>query len=257
MTAAYIYQDDLFYPTMTVREHLEYHSMVRMESSVPTNERLRRVEEVLAEVSLIHAAETRIGGAYTGRRGISGGERKRLAFGTELLTNPSIIFADEPTSGLDSFMTRGVCTTMRRLANEGRIIMCVIHQPSSQTFDLFTDLLLLARGKTVYMGPISDLNNYFNSKGIECPQFVNPADFYIKQVAVVPSKVTESMERLEKLWEGYSLSDMYKKNNGWKDSMDHTTLYGIRKTLQMKHFRASFWTQTYYTIRRNVETQYR
>jgi len=154
-------------------------------------------------------------------------------------------------------MTRGVCTTMRRLANEGRIIMCVIHQPSSQTFDLFTDLLLLARGKTVYMGPVKDLNDYFNSLGIACPNFINPADFYIKQVAVVPSKVSESMDRLEKLWEGYALSDLYKKNNGWKDTLNHAELYGNRKTLQMKHFKASFWAQTYYTIKRNVETQYR
>ncbi len=59
-------------------------------------------------------------------------------------------------------MTRGVCTTMRELADAGKIIMCVIHQPSSQTFDLFTHLLLLAKGRTVYNGPMSTLHSYFS-----------------------------------------------------------------------------------------------
>lgn len=58
-------------------------------------------------------------------------------------------------------MTRGVCTTMRELADAGKIIMCVIHQPSSQTFDLFTHLLLLAKGRIVYNGPMSTLQSYF------------------------------------------------------------------------------------------------
>jgi ATP-binding cassette, subfamily G (WHITE), eye pigment precursor transporter len=153
------------------------------------------------QVALTHCPDTIIGGAGTAFRGISGGEKKRLAFGTELLSDPSIIFADEPTSGehlagrardpslppsqpmsrgglglpvrvltayvfagLDSFMTRGVCTTMRKLADAGKIIMCVIHQPSSQTFDLFTHLLLLAKGRTVYNGPVASLKDYFSAQ---------------------------------------------------------------------------------------------
>lgn len=57
------------------------------------------MEDVLVEVAMSHCPDTIIGGAGTGYRGISGGEKKRLAFGTELLNDPSIIFADEPTSG--------------------------------------------------------------------------------------------------------------------------------------------------------------
>lgn len=86
-------------PTQTVREHLTFHAMVRMKSSLSVAQRLQRVEDVLVEVAMNHCPDTIIGGAGTGFRGISGGEKKRLAFGTELLNDPSIIFADEPTSG--------------------------------------------------------------------------------------------------------------------------------------------------------------
>eukprot|EP00624_Nannochloropsis_granulata_P003799 evm.model.NODE_29167_length_7231_cov_18.064030.2 len=119
----FVYQEDLFIPTMTVREHLTFHAMVRMDQEIAVEQRLQRVEDVLVEVAMSHCPDTIIGGAGTGYRGLSGGEKKRLAFGTELLNDPSIIFADEPTSGLDSFMTRGVCTTMRELADDGKIII--------------------------------------------------------------------------------------------------------------------------------------
>jgi ABC-type lipoprotein export system ATPase subunit len=96
----FVYQEDLFIPTMTVREHLTFHAMVRMDRGMTIEDRLQRVEDVLMEVAMSHCPDTIIGGAGTGYRGISGGEKKRLAFGTELLNNPSIIFADEPTSGM-------------------------------------------------------------------------------------------------------------------------------------------------------------
>lgn len=66
---------------------------------------------------------------------------------TELLSNPDVIFADEPTSGLDAFMALAVCKILRNLSKQGKLVICVIHQPSSEIFELFTNLLLLAKGK--------------------------------------------------------------------------------------------------------------
>ena len=71
------------------------------------------------------------------RRSISGGERKRLCVASELLSNPSIVFADEPTSGLDSFMAKAVCDQLSVLAAAGCTVVCTIHQPSSSCFALF------------------------------------------------------------------------------------------------------------------------
>jgi ABC-type multidrug transport system ATPase subunit len=93
--------------------------------------------------------------------GISGGQRKRLAFASEILTNPAILFCDEPTSGLDSFMSVSVVQTLRNLAKQGRTVICTIHQPSSQIVELFDKILLIAEGRTAYLGNVSDANDFF------------------------------------------------------------------------------------------------
>ena len=70
-------------------------------------------------------------------KGISGGEKRRLAFASEILTNPPLLFCDEPTSGLDSFMAQSLVESMKLLSSSGKTVICTIHQPSSQVFELF------------------------------------------------------------------------------------------------------------------------
>lgn len=251
--SGFVYQEDLFIPTMTVREHLVFNAMVRMNKKVSVAKRLQRVEEVIVDCALNHIAETYLGGPGASVRGVSGGERKRVAFGTELLNDPRIIFADEPTSGLDSYMTNQMCGMMRALANRGKIIMCVIHQPSSQTFNLFSHLLLLAKGKIVYLGKIKEMENYFEKMGIQMPPFYNPADFYIQQLSIIPSKQAESWARLNKLWSNYSNSYLCHENNKWKDDMNEGVLQQQRRHVAMQQFNASTWDQFKYTFSRNMK----
>ena len=89
------------------------------------------------------------------RRGISGGERKRVSVGHELLINPSVILLDEPTSGLDSTTAMHLVSTLCALAAGGRAVVTTIHQPSSRLYQLLDKILLLSEGHAMYYGAAS------------------------------------------------------------------------------------------------------
>lgn len=110
-------------------------------------------------------------------RDISGGEHKRLSIGIELITNPPIMFFDEPTSGLDSVASYQVMCYLQKLAHNGRIVVCVVHQPSSRLMQLFDDVLVLAHGEMLYAGAQCDMLDSFQAAGFRCPQYYNPGDF--------------------------------------------------------------------------------
>ncbi|KAG8166303.1 hypothetical protein JTE90_005108, partial [Oedothorax gibbosus] len=114
--SAYIQQEDLFIGTLTVKEHLIFQSLLRMDECYSYKERLRRVEEVIVELGLSKCADTMIGAES---KCISGGQAKRLAFASEVLTNPALMFCDEPTSGLDSFMAQSVVQVLQDMAKGG------------------------------------------------------------------------------------------------------------------------------------------
>ncbi len=92
-----------------------------------------------------------VGDAKT--RGLSGGEKKRLSIGCELIGSPSLIFLDEPTTGLDAFQAQVVVATLKALAQAGHTVVTSLHQPRSSIFSLFDDLVLLSEGRAVYAGP--------------------------------------------------------------------------------------------------------
>ena len=172
--SGYVQQDDLFFGetshlddrnqlfpgSLTVREHLIFQALLRMDRDVPKKQRMERVEEVIQELGLSKCSNTQIGvpGKF---KGISGGQMKRLAFASEVLTNPALLFCDEPTSGLDSVMAASVVEVMRTLASQGRTIVCTIHQPSSQIFHLFDKVLFMAEGRTAYIGDVPGANSFF------------------------------------------------------------------------------------------------
>ena len=110
-------------------------------------------------------------------RNLSGGERKRLSIAIELITNPPLMFFDEPTSGLDSASSLQLMSYLRRLALDGRIIVCVVHQPNSRLMKLFDDILILSQGQVLFSGSQSEMLPHFAQSGFICPNFYNPADF--------------------------------------------------------------------------------
>lgn len=99
--SGYVMQDDLLHAELTCAEVINYAARLRMDRRTPVAERLEREKQVLEIMRISHCSNTIVGD--TRRKGISGGERKRLAIAVELLCSPSLLFLDEPTSGLSSF----------------------------------------------------------------------------------------------------------------------------------------------------------
>lgn len=140
-------------------------------------ERIERVNTVIASLGLNKCRDTIIGGHM--RRGISGGERKRVSVGHELLIDPALVLLDEPTSGLDSTAARNLLLLLKSLASGGRAIITTIHQPSSRLFQQLDTVLLLSQGHIVYYGDGIATAHWFGSLGYPVPFGINIADFML------------------------------------------------------------------------------
>ncbi|ORY44432.1 P-loop containing nucleoside triphosphate hydrolase protein [Rhizoclosmatium globosum] len=179
----FVDQEDTLMPTLTVRETLMFSAQLRLPESISKEDKIKKVNEVMATLGLSHVANTRVGGH--GKRGISGGEKRRVSIGVELVTSPSVIVLDEPTSGLDSFNAIHVIKTLSDLARKLRkTVIFTIHQPRSDAYALFDQVLVLAKGKTLYFGPGSSAGMFFKQRGSACPEGYNMADHLLDMASV-------------------------------------------------------------------------
>ncbi|KAK1438361.1 hypothetical protein QVD17_04169 [Tagetes erecta] len=173
----FVTQDDVLYPHLTVTETLFFTAMLRLPKSLSLDEKVAHVERVITELGLTRCKNSMIGGPLF--RGISGGEKKRVSIGQEMLINPSLLLLDEPTSGLDSTTAQRILTTIKRLASGGRTVVTTIHQPSSRLYHMFDKLVLLSEGSPIYYGPAATAMEYFSSIGYATSITVNPADLLL------------------------------------------------------------------------------
>ena len=178
--SGFVFQDDVILKTMTVKEALYMSALLRLPETITQEEKLNRVNDMISILHLENCRDTIVGDSLT--KGISGGERKRLSVGMEMIMNPSIIFLDEPTSGLDTYTAYSLVSNLKDLASTGRTVVTTIHQPSSDILRLFDNLILLNQGKIIYQGEIDNLVNYFSGIGYKCPQYTNPSDFVFMNI---------------------------------------------------------------------------
>ncbi|XP_042322999.1 ATP-binding cassette sub-family G member 8 [Sceloporus undulatus] len=178
---AHVREDDRLLPNLTVRETLMFIAKLRL-AKISDSEKEKRVEDVIAELRLRQCANTRVGNEYI--RGASGGERRRVSIGVQLLWNPGILIFSDPTSGLDSFTAHNLIITLSRLARGNRLVLLSVHQPRSDIFQLFDLVLLMTSGVTVYSGAAQDMVKYFTQVGYPCPTYSNPADFYVDLTSI-------------------------------------------------------------------------
>ncbi|KAL7001284.1 ABC transporter G member 21 [Sarracenia purpurea var. burkii] len=181
----FVAQDDVLYPHLTVLETLVFAALLRLPKTLTRHEKIQQAELVITELGLSRCRNSAIGGALF--RGVSGGERKRVSLGQEMVVNPSLLLLDEPTSGLDSTTAQRIVATLRRVARGGRTVVTTIHQPASRLYRMFDKVVVLSEGCPIYSGSAGGVMDYFGSIGyVPCFDFMNPADFLLDLANGVP-----------------------------------------------------------------------
>ncbi|VZH97073.1 unnamed protein product [Fusarium fujikuroi] len=226
--SCFVEQEDALIGSLTVRETLEFSSRLASSSSLSKKERIVRINNLLESFGLVEQANTLIGTPI--RKGISGGQKRRVGVASQLITSPKLLFLDEPTSGLDSAASLEVVKYLRDVAKRNNlIVICSIHQPSTSTFNLFDKLLLLSGGKTHYFGPVNSVAAYYSEIGSPLPQYVNPAEHLLELVnidfAQDRGEATRDLETLQAAWQN---SRQASEVNTTIKSAESLGAYGIR-----------------------------
>ncbi|XP_052173801.1 putative white-brown complex homolog protein 30 isoform X2 [Diospyros lotus] len=196
----FVPQDDVVHGNLTVEENLRFSARCRLAADLPKADKVLVVERVIESLGLQGVRDSLVGTVE--QRGISGGQRKRVNVGLEMVMEPSLLILDEPTSGLDSSSSNLLLRALRREALEGVNICMVVHQPSYALFKMFDDLILLAKGGlTVYHGSVKNVEQYFGGLGIHVPDRVNPPDHFIDILeGLVKTGSNVTIEQLPVRW---------------------------------------------------------
>jgi len=245
--SAYVMQDDNLYAYLTVFETLMLSAHFYLPNSYTQKDKIALVNAKIAELGLVKATETIIGNEKV--RGVSGGERKRVSIAVQLLSDPAVLFLDEPTSGLDSFQSLAVMESLKNLANNGRLVISVIHQPRSSIYEMFDQLLILSEGNTMYFGNAEQAVGYFHTHGYNCPEAFNPSDFFLDILS--PDNRTKELElethtRIKQLgiiWEDHHHTHMNENETLHPEDFKPVKLIGNDHSLEktLRNLMILFW----------------
>jgi len=173
--SCYITQEDRLQPLLTVKENMMIAADLKLPTDTTLRDKLKIIHTILVTLRLFKCKHT-----LTGQ--LSGGQRKRLSIALELISNPLVMFLDEPTTGLDSSSCSQCINLLHLLAQQGRNIVCTIHQPSAALFQTFDQVYVLSSGRCLYQGSTKNMVKFFDDLGAPCPMYHNPAD-YVMEIA--------------------------------------------------------------------------
>lgn len=199
----YVEQEDNLFEVLSAKETLMYAAEFHVEKKT---ERQQRVLETIMRLGLENASDTKVGGTFY--RGLSGGQRRRVSIGSEMVAMPDVLMLDEPTSGLDSASALKVMQHLREIANSGVVVVATMHQPSRQIWELADKLLLLSGGKTMYCGKRENAMQYFTRHGSVLPPLTSEPDFLLEEIN---SDFHEDKAKDERLAVGWEQSEERKK----------------------------------------------
>ncbi|KAM3963649.1 ATP-binding cassette subfamily G member 4 [Aphomia sociella] len=171
--SCYILQQDMVQNMLTIFESLTIAAELKLGNHVTQEQKKKRVVEIITSLSLVHAQNTRASD-------LSGGQKKRLAIGLELVSDPPVMFLDEPTSGLDSSISKQIVYLLHLLARQGRTVVITMHQPSATLLRMVDRLYAVVAGRCAYTGSVDSLLPYLKQMDLTCPPYHNPVDFLIE-----------------------------------------------------------------------------
>uniref|UniRef100_A0A8C6R1U7 ABC transporter domain-containing protein n=1 Tax=Nannospalax galili TaxID=1026970 RepID=A0A8C6R1U7_NANGA len=255
--SGYVPQIDMVVDTVNVRENVEFSAALRLPMTVTSDERRRRINEVLKLLGLDKVENS---------KPISKEDRKRTAIAMELITDHRILFLDEPTTGLDSSTAHDVILLLQWMSKQGRTIIFSINRPQ-----LFDSLTLVAKGKVLFHGPAQDALEYFKLAGYHHEPYNNPADFFLDVIngdssAVILGEEEEDHEDnehkelfkrenqvTEKLAEFYAQSSLYNNTRGALDQLSGEQRVQSVSAFQEITCVTSFWHQLRWIIWRSFK----
>ena len=214
---AYVLQDDLHIPNLTVEETILFFVRTKSEKTISSDESAvkARVDYLIDLLELGDVRHSLVGGGII--KGISGGQSRRLSIAVALVVLPNLIFFDELTSGLDSVIALDLMRTVRKLIDPKKLCITTIHQPSKEIFELFDLLAILSSGNLIYFGEAKKAVEYFSQPSLRYrfggDVVDNPAEFLI---AISDSRVasyTEKGEENENRRSSRELSDIFENSD--------------------------------------------
>ncbi|EXB65357.1 ABC transporter G family member 16 [Morus notabilis] len=197
---AYVMQDDLLFPTLTVEETLAFAADFRLPKMLGESKKKVRVQALIDQLGLRGAAQTIIGDE--GRRGVSGGERRRVSIGIDIIHDPILLFLDGPTSGLDSTSAFMVVNVLKNIAQSGSVVVMAIHQPSYRIIGLLNKLIFLSKGQIVYRGSPTNLHLFCSKFGRPIPENANPTEYTLDLISELECSTNKinSLVELNNTW---------------------------------------------------------
>ncbi|CAN1161463.1 ABC transporter G family member STR [Linum perenne] len=177
MISSYVMQEDQLFPKLTVFETFLFAAEVRLPPTISKVEKKNRVHELISQLGLTNVTHTYIG--EKSGKGVSGGERRRVSIGIDIIHNPLLLFLDEPTSGLDSANAYSVVEKVKDIARGGSIVLMTAHQPAYRIQLLLDRIAVLTRGRLIYMDTVTALPDHLSRFGRPVPDNENSIEYLL------------------------------------------------------------------------------
>ncbi|KAJ0101826.1 hypothetical protein Patl1_06220 [Pistacia atlantica] len=265
--SAYVMQDDLLFPMLTVEETLLFAAEFRLPRTLSKSKKKMRVQALIDQLGLRNAAKTVIGDE--GHRGVSGGERRRVSIGIDIIHDPIVLFLDEPTSGLDSTSAYMVVKVLQRIAQSGSIVMMSIHQPSYRILGLLDRMIFLSRGQTVYSGSPMSLPLFFAEFGHPIPEHENRTEFALDLIRELEGSPggTKSLVEFNKSWQQIQVAESNQQGLSLKEAISASISRGklvsgatkndASSTSMVPNFANPFWIEMAVLSKRSIKNSRR